>query len=212
MAAGNIVDAAVVARTLVEADPAGEMGHRLRAGPVRIILVPGDHAAMLRGLAEELIVPKADRAAEELTGRDGERRMPQHVVKAGPNSPRPESVKQDRIGLVRLVRVVLVPQLVPRMLRIEKLDELRSQLFDLLVRQNPHACQVALLVIERHLIISQLVAFPLVAGLGERKQIADELVARRKVNGHGRFSFTAATSLSGLLHAGSMVATIVLRI
>src|SRR5262245_2036247 len=87
MAAGDIMHAAVVARALVEADPAGEMGHRLGASPIGIVLMPSDDAAMPRGFAKELIVPESDRAAEQLARGDGKRRMPEDVVKAGTDSP-----------------------------------------------------------------------------------------------------------------------------
>src|SRR5206468_2467766 len=58
VAAGDVVQAAVVLRRLVEANPASEMSHRPGARPVRIVLVPGDDAAVPGRLAEELIVPE----------------------------------------------------------------------------------------------------------------------------------------------------------
>src|SRR5947208_812682 len=66
VAAGDIVNAAVFARAFVQADPAGEMGHGLGAGPIGIVLMPGHDAAVLRGLTEKLVVPEADRAAQKL--------------------------------------------------------------------------------------------------------------------------------------------------
>src|SRR4051812_24596591 len=172
------MDAAVVARAFIESDPAGEVSHRLGARPVRIVLMPRDDAAMLGGLAKELIVPEANRAAEELTGSDGERGVPQDVVKARPNSPRAEGVEQNRVRLIRFVRVVLVPQFVPRMVWIEELDELGAQLGDLIVGQDADAGQITVLVIESNLVIAESIAVPFVARLREGKQVADRLMMR----------------------------------
>ena len=64
------------------------MRHGLGASPVRIVLMPSHDAAVSRGLAEQLIVPKSDCAAEQLAGRHEERRIPQDVVECGSQSPR----------------------------------------------------------------------------------------------------------------------------
>src|SRR5205085_12404593 len=77
MTARNVIDAAVSARRVVEADPTSEMCQRLCARPIGIILMPCDDPAVLGRLAEELIVPEAHRAAEELRGRHGEAGMPE---------------------------------------------------------------------------------------------------------------------------------------
>src|SRR5207248_3348455 len=136
------MDAAVIARAFVQSNPAGEVSHRLGARPIGIVLMPGDDAPVLGRLAKELIVPEANGATEELTCRDRERGMPQDVVKARANSPGAEGVEQNRVWLVRFVRVVLVPELVARMVRIEELDELGAQLGDLSVSQDADAGQV----------------------------------------------------------------------
>src|SRR4051794_27465621 len=56
--ARHVLDAAVLARRVVESDPAREVRERSGASPVGIVLMPGDHAAVTRGLAEELVVPE----------------------------------------------------------------------------------------------------------------------------------------------------------
>ena len=61
VAAGDVVDAAVVAGAVVEPDPARQVRHRLRPRPIRIILMPGHHAAVMRRFAKQLIVPEPDR-------------------------------------------------------------------------------------------------------------------------------------------------------
>src|SRR5207302_1593012 len=48
VASGNVIQAAVLARGIVQANPASEMRQGRRPCPVRIILVPGHHAAMPR--------------------------------------------------------------------------------------------------------------------------------------------------------------------
>src|SRR2546426_10686066 len=55
MTAGDIVYAAVLARRIVQPDPAGKVGHRQRPRPIRIVLMPGHNAAMMRRLVENLI-------------------------------------------------------------------------------------------------------------------------------------------------------------
>src|SRR5207302_11013797 len=62
LAAGHVMQAAVLARRVVEADPAGEVRDGLCARPVRIVLMPRDDSAMMRRLAEKLVVPEAHRA------------------------------------------------------------------------------------------------------------------------------------------------------
>src|SRR5438067_9840358 len=114
--------------------------------------------------------------------------MPEDVVKARPNAPGAESMKQDRVRLARFVGVVFVPQLMPGMVGIEELDQLGAELCDLVVGQNPHAGQVALVVIESDLLVAESIAFPLGARLGKRKQVANKFVASGKIGGHWRFS------------------------
>src|SRR5262245_44274642 len=122
MAAGNVMHAAVVAFACVESDPAGEMRHGLGARPVGIILMPSNDAAVLRRLAKQLIVPKANGAIEQLTRSSCECRMPENIVKTRANAPRSEGMKEDRVRLSRFVSVVFVPQLVAGMRGIKKLD------------------------------------------------------------------------------------------
>ena len=76
MALGDIMDTAVLTGTLIEANPAREMGHWLGAGPIRVVLMPSDDAAVAGGLAKELVVPEPHGAAQQLTSGNRERRMP----------------------------------------------------------------------------------------------------------------------------------------
>lgn len=172
MAAGDVMDAAVVASAVVEADPAGEMCHWLCAGPVGVILVPGDDAAVPRGFAEKLVVPEADGAGEELAGGERERGVPEDVVKAGAEAPGTEGVEQDRVGLDRFVGVVFVPEVAAGVARVEKLGQLGAEYFDLLVGQDADAGQVAVLVVERDLVVGQAVLVPLGRCFGESEQSA----------------------------------------
>ena len=63
MAAGDVMQAAVLAIRVIEADPAGQVSERLSAGLVGIILVPGNDSPVMSGFAEQLIVPEAHAAA-----------------------------------------------------------------------------------------------------------------------------------------------------
>src|SRR5262245_51045553 len=87
VASRHVVQATVGSRGFIQSDPAGQMGHRLCPGPVRVVLVPGDNATMPGRLAEELVMPEADGSAQELAGRHGEARLPQDVVKPWRNPP-----------------------------------------------------------------------------------------------------------------------------
>src|SRR5262245_13149279 len=73
------------------------------------------------------------------------------------------------------------------MLWIEKLGQLGPQLGNLSVGENPQAGQITLLVIESHLLIRQLVAFPFVPRSRKLQQVADQFVALGKIVGHWRF-------------------------
>lgn len=66
----HVMDAAVRGRRVVEPDPAGEVGQRLGAGPVRVILVPRDDAPVPRRFAEELVVPEPHRPLQQLRRGD----------------------------------------------------------------------------------------------------------------------------------------------
>ena len=83
-------------------------------------------------------------------------------MKAGPNPPGPEGMEQHRIRPAGFVGVVLVPQLVSFVLRIEELRQLRAELFDLLIRQDP----IQPVLDESNLLVSQAMLFPI--GLGRR--------------------------------------------
>src|SRR5688572_25117167 len=76
MAARNVVQATVLACSLVQTDPAGQVGHRLRSRPVGIILMPRHDSTVPRRLAEKLVMPKTDRTVQELRRRYIERRIP----------------------------------------------------------------------------------------------------------------------------------------
>src|SRR5689334_5375042 len=110
MASGDVLQTSVLAGGVVESNPTGEVSQRLSARPVRIVLMPGHDATVMRRLAEELIVPEANGSAQKLHGRDREGRMPQDVVKTGRDPPCAEGMEQHMIGITRLVRVVFVKQ------------------------------------------------------------------------------------------------------
>src|SRR5215510_11540949 len=95
MASRNVMNTTVLARRIVETNPAREMRHGLGTSPVRIILMPGDHSAMVRGFTEELIVPKTNRAAEQLRRGHQNRRVPEQIMKSRRDTPGSQRMKQN---------------------------------------------------------------------------------------------------------------------
>ena len=71
------------------------------------------------------------------------------------------------------------------MLRRKEFAQFAAQLVASLVRQNPHARQVAVLVVERDLLVAQAIAIPFGFGRGKFEQVADKFVARRKISRRG---------------------------
>mgnify|MGYP006191008327 CR=1 FL=1 len=62
-----------------------------------------------------------DRAAKQLAGCHRERRVPEDIVKARFNPPGSQRVEQNAAWISGLVRMVLVPQLMTFVGRVEKL-------------------------------------------------------------------------------------------
>src|ERR1700733_6565843 len=100
MASRHIVEAAIVAVTVIERDPAGEMRHRFRACPIGIVLVPGNYPSMMRRLAKKLIVPKTYRPTQQLRSRHQECRTPKHIVESRCCPPGSQCVKQNRVRIL----------------------------------------------------------------------------------------------------------------
>jgi len=87
MTSGNVIQTAVFARGIVQANPAGEVRQRRGSRPVRIILVPRHNPAMPRGLAEKLVVPEAHWSAQQLGCRHQKRQIPKQIVKTRQCAP-----------------------------------------------------------------------------------------------------------------------------
>src|SRR6185503_606805 len=100
MTSRHIVHAAVVHRGIIEADPTRQVCHRLRPGPVRVVLMPCYYSTVVRWFEEDLIVPEPYRSLQQLRGRLKKLRIPQHVVKRGSDSPGSQRVKEHS----RLIR------------------------------------------------------------------------------------------------------------
>jgi len=97
--------------------------------------MPRDHAAVTRWLAEELIVPEAHSAFEQLRRGHGESRIPKQIMKALSDAPRAQGMKDNLLWVFRFVRVVFVKEMIPRMRRIHQLAQLFAQHFDLFIGQ-----------------------------------------------------------------------------
>src|SRR4051812_11384870 len=101
MTARNIVEASVLARAVVQSDPACKVCNRFSASPIRVVLVPRHYSAVLRGFAEQLIVPEPNRAAQQLRRGHQKRRVPQNVVERLLDAPSTQRVEQDCAGVLR---------------------------------------------------------------------------------------------------------------
>jgi hypothetical protein len=62
----DVLHAAVFFRRFVQTDPAGEVIERLRARPIRVILMPRHDPAVPGRLAKELVVPEANAPSQQL--------------------------------------------------------------------------------------------------------------------------------------------------
>src|SRR5215208_7219901 len=107
--------------------------------------MPGDHAAVTRGLAKELIVPEPHGAPEKLRRGDCESRVPEYVVKPGRDAPCPQRMKEGIFGVFRFVRVKLVKEVVPRVRRVFQLLQFFAEDFYLLVVEQADSGDVAVL-------------------------------------------------------------------
>ena len=115
--------------------------------------MPRDHSAMMRGLAEQLIVPETHRASEQLRRRHQNRRIPKQVMKAGRDPPRAQSMKKHRCWIGRFVGMIFVKELMARMIWIDQLHEFGAQRLNLIVIQRANAGEVAISVKELDLIV-----------------------------------------------------------
>src|SRR5688500_19648600 len=118
------------------------MGHGLSPGPIGIVLMPNNDAAVMSRLVEYLIVPKPDRAFEQLRSRDGKSRVPKKIVKSLRNSPAAQSMKEYFLRVSRFVRVEFVKKRVARMRWIDECHYFVSQSVDLFVRSEEHTSEL----------------------------------------------------------------------
>ena len=146
--------------------------------------MPCDHAAMFRGLAEELIVKQSERLPEQLPRRHEEAWVPQDVVKRRPHTPGAEGVEEHGVGVVRFVAVIFIKQLVAVMLRIGHLRQFAAQCLDLRIIEQPDARYIAVLHKMRNLLRAQLMRCPFLGRGGLRKQVGDRAVLHGEVFCH----------------------------
>src|SRR5215469_16633738 len=132
------------------------MGHGPGSDPIRIVLMPGDDTTMTGRLAEELVVPEAYAALEQLRSRHCEGRMPQNVVKAGRDTPGSQRVKQDLCRIGRFVGMILVEEVMAGMRRIREQGQLLAKRFYLLVVEDANAGQIAMFAVKPHLLRRQV--------------------------------------------------------
>src|SRR2546429_297140 len=112
MASSNVLETSILASRVVQTDPASEMCEGLGACPVGVILVPGDNAAVVCRLAEELVMPKPHRAVEQLRCRDRESPVPEQVMKTRRDSPGTKCMKKYLVRIRGFVRMELVEEFI----------------------------------------------------------------------------------------------------
>ncbi len=139
--------------------------------------MPGHDSSVPGRLAKKLIVPEADRAVQELAGRHGKGRIPEHVVHGRRDPPSAQGVKEHRRLVRRLVAVVLIKEPVARIRRIGERRQLLAQRLDLRIAQQSHAGQIAVLPIKIDLVLRQAVFLPVGRRVRQCEQVAHELVA-----------------------------------
>src|SRR5258705_7939450 len=98
MAASDVMHASIFTVRIIETNPACQVGKRLGSGPVRVILVPGHNSPVMSGFAEQLVVPEANGAAQQLRRRHSECRVPEQIVEAWRDAPGAERMEQHMIG------------------------------------------------------------------------------------------------------------------
>src|SRR5206468_3726590 len=176
MAARHVMYAAVLARRIVQSDPTRQVRHWLGARPVRVILMPRHDAPMMRGLAEQLVMPKAHGPAQQLRRGHQKRRIPEQVMKTRRDAPRAQRMKEHRPGISRFVRMEFVEESVAGMIRTDELRELSAQRFDLLVIQHASAGEVAMRVEERDLLFGEAILLPRLSRCGSLEKIGQRTV------------------------------------
>lgn len=80
MAARNVADTSVINGAVIESDPAGEVGHWLRACPIGVVLMPCNNAAVERRFTKQLIMPETHRTIEELSRGGCECGVPEEIM------------------------------------------------------------------------------------------------------------------------------------
>jgi hypothetical protein len=140
-------------------------------------------------LHEELIVPEAYGALEELARRDGDGRVPEEIVEAGRDPPGAEGMEEHRVGLFRLVLMPLVEEARARMRGIEERGELLAQSFDLGIVEHGNSQEKAVAMEGLDLVGGQPEFLEAFGPSGDLEEIGNEVVPERKVEGHGHFRF-----------------------
>src|SRR5687768_3247422 len=114
MAPRYVMHTTILPRGIVQTYPARKMSHRLRSGPIGIVLMPDHNSAMLRRLIEKLVMPEADRALQKLRRRHTKSGVPQKIVKARRDAPGSQRMEENFLGIGRFIGVKLIKQFITR--------------------------------------------------------------------------------------------------
>ena len=105
-------------------------------------------------------MPEPDGTAKKLGGGNQERRIPENVMKRGAYPPGPQGMKEDMARVCRLVGVVLIKEVAPRV-RVHDSSEFFPECSDLLGVEDLNPGEVPILAKKTDLLVRKAKSFPL---------------------------------------------------
>ncbi len=91
---------------------------------------------MLCWLAEQLIMPEANRAPQQLTGGSRKGCIPENVMEPDSDSPRAKRMKQHTPRVPGFIGIVFVPEIGPRMTGLSQAGQFAAKNFNLVVIED----------------------------------------------------------------------------
>ena len=185
MAAGHVLQAAVLERGVVERRSSTSGAPSARCGSSTNnpgATPPRRRAWQACRTADRARIGRIPRAAAKRRRATPDSKGCR--VSPGRDAPRAQCMKEDGARVGRLVRVELVEKLVLRVIRIGERRQIRTQRFDLRVRQERHTGQVTVLVEKGDAIGRKCVTCPIVLCRYPIEERADGLVALGEIADH----------------------------
>ena len=105
-------------------------------------------------------------------------------MQRGPDTPRTQSVEEDRVLAARFVGVILVPEFLPIMHRINEFGQLTTESLHLRIIEHTYASDIAIGFVERQLFLGESMLLAILGRGGLWKQIAHGRVLFGEIDGH----------------------------